>query len=182
VPGPLAARYYAQRASAGLIVTEATQVTPGGQGYIATPGIHDLAQAAGWRRVTDAVHAAGGRIFLQLWHVGRVSHQLFQPDGGLPVSASAVPLEGGAWTYDGMKPHPTPRALATAEVAEVVAQFRRGAELAKAAELDGATLATAPCMDGPRSARVFRGEPRQIGANCSRVSGLGRPMAAGLDG
>ena len=74
VPGPLAALYYAQRAGAGLIVTEATQVAPEGQGYIQTPGIHDPAQVAGWRKVTDAVHAAGGRIFLQLWHVGRVSH------------------------------------------------------------------------------------------------------------
>ena len=140
VPGPLAALYYAQRASAGLIVTEATQVTPQGQGYIATPGIHDRAQVAGWSRVTDAVHAAGGRIFVQLWHVGRVSHESFQPDGKPPVSASALPLEGEAWTYDGMKPHPTPRALATEEVAEVVAQFRRGAELAREAGFDGVEI------------------------------------------
>jgi N-ethylmaleimide reductase len=140
VPGPLAPLYYAQRASAGLIVTEATQVTPGGQGYIQTPGIHSEAQVAGWRRVTQPVHAAGGRIFLQLWHVGRVSHDSFQPDGGLPVSASAVALEGDAWTYDGMKPFPTPRPLATEEVADVVAQFRHGAELAKAAGFDGVEI------------------------------------------
>ena len=140
VPGPLAALYYAQRAGAGLIVTEATQVTPEGQGYIQTPGIHDQAQVAGWRKVTDAVHAAGGRIFLQLWHVGRVSHESFQPGGALPVSASAVPLDGQAWTYDGMKPHPTPRALATEEIPGVVAQFRKGAELAKEAGFDGVEI------------------------------------------
>lgn len=137
VPGPLAALYYTQRAGAGLIVTEATQVAPEGQGYIQTPGIHDPAQVAGWRRVTDAVHAAGGRIFLQLWHVGRVSHHDFQPGGIAPVSASALALEGEAWTYEGMKPYSTPRELATAEVPQVVAQFRRGAELAKEAGFDG---------------------------------------------
>jgi N-ethylmaleimide reductase len=140
VPGPLAPRYYAQRAGAGLIVTEATQVAPEGQGYIQTPGIHDQAQAAGWRRVTDAVHAAGGRIFLQLWHVGRVSHESFQPGGAQPVSASAVPLPGDAWTYEGMKPHPTPRALAPEEIPGVVAQFRKGAELAKEAGFDGVEI------------------------------------------
>ena len=137
VPGPLAARYYAQRAGAGLIVTEASQVAPGGQGYIATPGIHTRDQVAGWRRVTDTVHAAGGRIALQLWHVGRVSHESFQPDGRAPVSASEIRLDGDAWTYDGMKPYPTPRALGTDEVREVVAQFRRGAELAREAGFDG---------------------------------------------
>ncbi|MGD9510523.1 MAG: alkene reductase [Geminicoccaceae bacterium] len=140
VPGSLAPLYYAQRASAGLIVTEATQVTPAGQGYIQTPGIHSEDQVQGWRRVTQAVHAAGGRIFLQLWHVGRVSHESFQPGGGLPVSASAVALEGEAWTYDGMRPHPTPRALATGEIAGVVAQFRHGAELAREAGFDGVEI------------------------------------------
>jgi N-ethylmaleimide reductase len=140
VPGALAPLYYAQRASAGLIVTEATQVAPEGQGYILTPGIHSNAQVAGWRRVTTAVHAAGGRIFLQLWHVGRVSHVSFQPGGAPPVSASAVTLEGDAWTYDGMQPHSTPRALATDEIAAVVAQFRRGAELAKEAGFDGVEI------------------------------------------
>ncbi len=140
VPGPFAALYYAQRASAGLIVTEATQVAPEGQGYISTPGIHSRSQVAGWRRVTDAVHAAGGRIFLQLWHVGRVSHESFQPEGKPPVSASAVPLDGQAFTYDGMKPYPLPRALATDEVAGVVAQFRSGAELAREAGFDGVEI------------------------------------------
>jgi N-ethylmaleimide reductase len=136
----LAALYYTQRAGAGLIVTEATQVTPAGQGYIQTPGIHDQAQVAGWRKVTDAVHAAGGRIFLQLWHVGRVSHETFQPDGALPVSASAIALSGQAWTYDGLLPHPTPRALETNEVPGIVAQFRHGAQLAKEARFDGVEI------------------------------------------
>ena len=140
VPGALAAQYYVQRASAGLIITEATQVAPGGRGYIDTPGIHTRDQVAGWRRVTDAVHAAGGRIALQLWHVGRVSHESFQPDGGLPVSASAVRLDGDAWTYDGMKPHPTPRALELDEVREAVGLFRHGAELAREAGFDGVEI------------------------------------------
>ncbi len=140
VPSTLASLYYVQRASAGLIVTEATQVTPEGQGYIQTPGIHTEAQVAGWRRVTDATHAAGGRIFLQLWHVGRVSHQSFQPGGALPVSASAIALPGEAWTYDGMQPHPTPRALETDEIAGVVAQFKHGALLAQQAGFDGVEI------------------------------------------
>jgi N-ethylmaleimide reductase len=113
VPGPLAALYYAQRASAGLIITEATQALAGAQGYVLTPGVHTDSQVEGWRKVTDAVHAAGGRIVVQLWHCGRVSHESFQPGGTLPVAPSAVRLEGDAWTYDGMKPHPTPRALET---------------------------------------------------------------------
>ncbi|MEK0083122.1 alkene reductase [Benzoatithermus flavus] len=137
VPGPLAALYYAQRASAGLIVTEATQMGPGAQGYILTPGLYTEAQAEGWRKVTDAVHAAGGRIVVQLWHCGRVSHESFQPGGALPVSASAVRLEGQSWTYDGMQPHPIPRALETDEIPGLVAQFRRAAEYAKAAGFDG---------------------------------------------
>jgi N-ethylmaleimide reductase len=137
VPGPLAALYYAQRASAGLIVTEATQAGPGAQGYIQTPGLYTDEQAAGWRRVTDAVHAAGGRIVVQLWHCGRVSHESFQPGNALPVAPSAIPLEGQAWTYDGMAPHPTPRALETDEIPGLVAQFARAAEHAKAAGFDG---------------------------------------------
>ena len=120
VPGAEVALYYAQRASAGLIVTEATQVTPEGQGYALTPGIHSEAQVAGWRKVTDAVHAAGGRIVLQLWHVGRISHESFQPGGALPVAPSAIRHEGETFTYEGLKPHPTPRALATEEIAGVV--------------------------------------------------------------
>jgi N-ethylmaleimide reductase len=140
VPGDAAALYYVQRASAGLIVTEATQVAAEGQGYVFTPGIHTEAQAAGWRKVTDTVHAAGGRIFIQLWHVGRISHESFQPGGALPVAPSAVRHDGTTFTYDGVKPHPTPRALATDEIPGVVAQFRHGAELAKAAGFDGVEI------------------------------------------
>ncbi|MDO9009107.1 MAG: alkene reductase, partial [Thiobacillus sp.] len=90
VPGPMNIEYYVQRASAGLILTEATQISPQGVGYPLTPGIHSDEQVAGWRAVTDAVHAAGGRIFLQLWHVGRISHPSLQPEGALPVAPSAI--------------------------------------------------------------------------------------------
>ena len=103
VPGPLAATYYAQRASAGLIVSEATQVSPQGLGYPGTPGIHSAEQIGGWQRVTEAAHGAGGRIFLQLWHVGRISYPSLQPDGALPVAPSAIAPVGQAWTLDGMK-------------------------------------------------------------------------------
>ena len=100
VPNPMAATYYAQRASAGLIVTEATQVSPQGVGYIRTPGIHSAEQVGGWRAVTNAVHRAGSKIFAQLWHVGRVSHPDFH-DGALPVAPSALPVEGEAFTTRG---------------------------------------------------------------------------------
>src|ERR1700686_3552161 len=132
-PTALNATYYAQRASTGLIVAEASQVSPQGIGYPGTPGIHSAEQIAGWRLVTDAVHAAGGRIFLQLWHVGRISHPSLQPDGALPVAPSALAPAGQAWTLDGMKPYVTPRALDTAELPGVVAQFRKAAANAKAA-------------------------------------------------
>jgi len=128
VPGAASALYYAQRASAGLIVTEATQVSAEAQGYVFTPGVHTEEQAAGWRKVTDAVHAAGGRIFVQLWHVGRISHESFQPRGALPVAPSSIRHDGTTFTYDGVKPHPTPRALETEEIPGVAARFaqRRG--------------------------------------------------------
>ncbi|MGE3157956.1 MAG: alkene reductase, partial [Xanthobacteraceae bacterium] len=115
VPNPLAATYYAQRASAGLIITEATQVSPQGVGYIRTPGMHSADQVAGWRKVTDAVHKAGGRIFAQLWHVGRVSHPDFH-GGALPVAPSALPVEGEAFTHNGKVKIETPRALETHEL------------------------------------------------------------------
>ena len=140
VPGPLNATYYAQRASAGLIVSEATQVSPQGVGYPATPGIHSDAQIAGWKGVTEAVHAAGGRIFLQLWHVGRISHPALQPDGALPVAPSAIAPAGQAMTYDGMKPFVTPRALETSEIAGIVEDYRRGARNARVAGFDGVEL------------------------------------------
>jgi N-ethylmaleimide reductase len=140
VPTGMAAEYYAQRATAGLIVTEGTQVTPAGQGYPLTPGIHSDEQVEGWRKVTNAVHARGGRIFAQLWHVGRVSHPLTQPDGALPVAPSAIGFEGEIMTVQGPKPMVVPRALETEEVAEVVAQFAEGARRAYLAGFDGVEL------------------------------------------
>jgi N-ethylmaleimide reductase len=132
--------YYAQRATAGLIISEATQVSPFGQGYVHTPGIHTPEQVQGWKKVTSAVHAAGGRIFLQLWHVGRASHQDLQPGGVLPVAPSAIAREGMAPTATGMKRHPVPRALETAEIPGIVAEFRQGAQLAMDAGFDGVEI------------------------------------------
>lgn len=137
VPTALNALYYAQRASAGLIVSEATQVSPEGQGYISTPGIHSAEQIKGWQCVTGAVHAAGGRIVLQLWHVGRISHQSFQPGGKLPVAPSAIRPNGQAFTANGFEPIPTPRALELAEIPGIVAQYAQGARNAMAAGFDG---------------------------------------------
>ena len=137
VPQALNADYYAQRASVGLIVTEATQISPEGVGYPATPGIHSAEQVAGWKRVTDAVHDAGGRIFLQLWHVGRISHPSFQPDDALPVAPSAIRPEGEVSTADGHRPFVTPHALETHEIAGVVDQYRSAAENAREAGFDG---------------------------------------------
>ncbi len=139
VPNPLAATYYAQRASAGLLITEATQVSPQGIGYIRTPGMHSPAQVAGWRQVTDAVHKAGGRIFAQLWHVGRVSHPDFH-NGKLPVAPSALPVEGEAFTHNGKVKIETPRALELGELPGIVAQFQTAAENAKVAGFDGIEL------------------------------------------
>src|SRR5487761_739655 len=137
VPGALNATYYAQRASAGLIVSEATQVSPQGLGYPGTPGIYSAEQVAGWRLVTEAVHRASGRIFLQLWHVGRISHPSLQPGGALPVAPSAIAPSGQAWTLDGIKPYVTPRALETAEIPGIVEQYRQGAANAQTAGFDG---------------------------------------------
>ncbi len=140
VPNPLAITYYSQRATAGLIITEATQVTPMGQGYPNTPGIYSDEQVQGWRKVTDAVHQAGGKIVLQLWHVGRVSLPEYH-NGQLPVAPSALPMQGQLHTPQFVKKDiPTPRALETAEIAEVVSQFKKGAENAKAAGFDGVEI------------------------------------------
>ncbi len=140
VPTELMADYYRQRASAGLIVTEASQVVPQGQGYPDTPGIHSDEQEAAWRRITDAVHAASGRIFLQLWHVGRISHPSLQPGGALPVAPSAVAAEGSIFTGTALLPFVTPRALETEEVAGVVEGFAEGARRARAAGFDGVEI------------------------------------------
>jgi N-ethylmaleimide reductase len=136
-PTDLNALYYAQRASAGLILTEASQVCPEGLGYPGTPGIYTAEQVAGWRKVTAAVHEHGGRIALQLWHVGRISHPSLQPDGALPVAPSAIKPAGEAFTSKGMEPFVTPRALEHDEIAGVVAQYIHGAQLAKEAGFDG---------------------------------------------
>ncbi|TMQ22247.1 MAG: alkene reductase [Deltaproteobacteria bacterium] len=139
LPGERNARYYAQRAGAGLIVSEATQVAPRGIGYPDTPGIHTDAHVAGWRQVTDAVHAAGGRIALQLWHVGRISHSSFH-GGALPVAPSAVRPAGNAWTASGQQPFETPHALTPDEITDVIAAFAQGARLARRAGFDGVEI------------------------------------------
>src|SRR5580704_12558622 len=139
VPNPLAKTYYVQRASAGLIITEATQVSPQGVGYIRTPGIHSGGQVAGWKAVTDAVHKVGGTIFAQLWHVGRISHPDFH-GGELPVAPSAIAADGEVFTARGKTKMLSPRALETDEIPGVIAQFKRGAEHAKAAGFDGVEL------------------------------------------
>ncbi|AOY93758.1 alkene reductase [Cupriavidus sp. USMAA2-4] len=136
VPNALMAQYYVQRASAGLILSEATAVTPQGVGYADTPGIWSDEQVAGWKQVTDAVHAAGGRIFLQLWHVGRISDPVFL-DGDLPVAPSAIAAQGNVSLVRPKRPYVTPRALETEEIAGVVAAFRHGAENARKAGFDG---------------------------------------------
>ena len=131
--------YYRQRASAAFIVTEASQVSPQGVGYPKTPGIHSEAQVEGWKGVVDAVHEAGGRIFLQLWHVGRISHPVFH-DGERPVAPSALRPEGRTVTPEGMKDFVEPRALDTEEVPGIVEDFRRGAENALRAGFDGVEI------------------------------------------
>ncbi len=137
----LNATYYAQRASAGLIISEATQVCPEGYGYCGTPGIYSDAQRDGWREVTQAVHAAGGLIVAQLWHVGRISHPDLQPEGKLPVAPSAIAPQGEeAYTCSGKKPIPVPHALTADEIAEVVERYRHGATVAKEAGFDGVEL------------------------------------------
>jgi N-ethylmaleimide reductase len=140
VPTSLHATYYAQRASAGLIISEGTQISAAGQGYARTPGVHTDEQVAGWRLVTDAVHAAGGRIALQLWHVGRISDPWFQPGRALPVAPSAIAAQGLAYTPDGAHPLVTPRALDTHEVGAVVAEYAEGARRALDAGFDGVEI------------------------------------------
>lgn len=140
VPQALNVDYYVQRASAGLIITEGTQISPEGQGYLATPGIHSPAQVSGWRQVTDAVHAKGGHIFAQLWHVGRVSHTSLQPAGQPPVAPSAIRAKTQVYIATGFADASEPRALETEEIARVVDDYRRAAENAKQAGFDGVEL------------------------------------------
>lgn len=139
VPTPLMAEYYAQRASAGLILSEATAVTPMGVGYPDTPGIWSDEQAEGWKQVTQAVHAAGGRIFMQLWHVGRVSHPDYL-NGELPVAPSALAPEGHVSLLRPKRNYVVPRALETDEIPGIVEAYRKGAENAKKAGFDGVEI------------------------------------------
>lgn len=139
VPMPLMVEYYRQRASAGLIVTEATSVDPMGNGYPRTPGIWSEEQVVGWRAITDAVHEAGGRIFLQLWHVGRVSHPLYL-NGALPIAPSAIAPEGYVSLVRPKQAFVTPRALALTEIPGVIEAYGRGAENAMRAGFDGVEL------------------------------------------
>jgi N-ethylmaleimide reductase len=137
VPSPLAVEYYGQRASAGLLITEASQVSQQGQGYQDTPGIYSSEQVAGWRKVTDRVHARGGRIFLQAWHVGRISHTSLQPNQGAPVAPSAIRAKGKTFVNNGFADVSEPRALALEEIPGIIESFKRGAANAIAAGFDG---------------------------------------------
>ncbi|MCX9074518.1 MAG: alkene reductase [Candidatus Methanoperedens sp.] len=139
VPNPMAVTYYVERATAGLIITEGSQVSPQGIGYVRTPGIHSQKQVEGWKKVTDAVHKDGGKIFLQLWHVGRVSHPDFL-GGELPVAPSALRVEGEVYTPLGKKKFVTPRPLELDELPDIIEQFRKGAQNAKAAGFDGVEI------------------------------------------
>ena len=139
IPNALMAEYYVQRASAGLILSEATSVTPMGVGYADTPGVWSEEQTAGWRRITDAVHAAGGRMFLQLWHVGRVSHPMFL-NGAQPVAPSAIAPEGHVSLVRPVTPFVTPRPLELEELPGIIAAYRRGAEHAQQAGFDGVEI------------------------------------------
>src|SRR5262245_44626442 len=139
VPNDLMVKYYEQRASAGLILTEATSVTPMGIGYADTPGIWSQEQVEGWKQVTSAVHRAGGRIVLQLWHVGRISHPMFL-NGATPVAPSAIQPKGRVSLVRPETDYVTPRALERSEIAEVIRDYELGAKNAKAAGFDGVEL------------------------------------------
>lgn len=145
IPNEMMAKYYAQRASAGLIISEATQISQQGKGYSYTPGIYTDEQISGWKKVTDAVHAAGGRMFLQLWHVGRMSHESFHADGK-PVAPSALAPDAQVWVVDkktgqgAMVDCPVPRALTKDEIQDVIADFRQGAANAIKAGFDGVEI------------------------------------------
>ena len=140
VPQAMNVEYYRQRASAGLIIAEATQISPQGLGYPSTPGIHSAQQIDGWQEVVLAVHDRGGRIVLQLWHVGRISHPSLQPGGVLPVAPSAIRPAGDAVTYTGMQPFVTPRALETQELPALVEQYAQAAHHAMQAGFDGVEI------------------------------------------
>ncbi|MAR56197.1 MAG: alkene reductase [Rickettsiales bacterium] len=137
VPSEMAITYYEQRAGASLIIAEATQINPEGKGYIRTPGIYDDAQVKQWKKITDVVHTKKGRIFLQLWHVGRISHTSFQPDGKQPLAPSAIRADVDAFTNDGKEPCSEPRAMTQDDITRTVADYKKAAQLAKDAGFDG---------------------------------------------
>ena len=143
VPQAMNVEYYRQRASAGLIISEGSQVSPQGLGYPCTPGIHSDAQVEGWKEVTDAVHKAGGLIFCQLWHVGRISHTSLQINGELPVAPSALKPNGQIFTYTGLQDFETPRALSSEEIPGIIADYAKAAENAKRAGFDGVEIHSA---------------------------------------
>jgi N-ethylmaleimide reductase len=143
VPTSMMATYYEQRASAGLIITEATQISPEGQGYLDTPGLYNAEQVAGWRRITDAVHAKGGKIVVQLWHVGRISHVSLQPNGQPPVSSTARRAIGKTFTAQGFEDVSAPRALRLDELPRIVAAYRQAARNAITAGFDGVEVHSA---------------------------------------
>jgi len=132
--------YYRQRATAGLIITEATQVSAEGAGYPSTPGIYNQEQVAAWKKITEAVHQEGGHIFIQLWYCGRISHPDLLPENKTPVAPSAIRPEGEAITYEGMKPFVEPHALSTDEISGIVSQYKNAAEMAKLAGFDGVEI------------------------------------------
>jgi N-ethylmaleimide reductase len=140
IPGPLTVTYYEQRATAGLIISEGSQISPQGKGYSQTPGIYSDEQIAGWRKVTDAVHGKGGKIFIQLWHVGRISHPSLQQDGALPVAPSAILPQGWVSTSKGKELMVMPRALEIGELAGIITDYRRAAHNAKVAGFDGVEI------------------------------------------
>lgn len=137
VPQAINVTYYEQRATAGLIITEATPISEMGHGYPLLPGIYTDAQIAGWKKITDAVHAKGGKIVIQLWHVGRISHPSLLPDNALPVAPSAIKPAGQAFTYQGLVDYVTPRALAADELPGIVADYVHATQCALAAGFDG---------------------------------------------
>ncbi len=160
-PNDLNARYYRQRATAGLIISEATQISQQGQGYAWTPGIYSQAQVDGWRKVTDAVHGAGGKIFIQLWHVGRVSHVSLQPGGAQPVAPSAIAAKTKTFIETGFAETSQPRALRLDEIPGLIADYAKAAENAKRAGFDGIEIHGANgylidqfLKDGTTSARI----------------------------
>ncbi len=136
-PHDINVTYYQQRATAGLIITEASQVSPEGVGYPGTPGIYSDEQVAGWEKITDAVHAEGGHIFIQLWFCGRISHPDLLPDNKMPVAPSAIQPAGEAITFEGPKPFLTPQALEINEIPNIISQYKHAAEMAKNAGFDG---------------------------------------------